>query len=185
MEKNIFSDNCVETAITAEKTSFKRNTVDVWPDYGYFKQQPCNFSIEKENFPENSIFYFTQDYQLVKDNKKIYYANKFLIGQVNECLNPPEDLHSYECRDREVKMYRPKYDTMMGAFLGLYETVGYIMVRGDPQEHFLDYGFCQKKSKILHFHYKKHTPNSFSGTFFNCHIVQYESGAFQGLTFFK
>ena len=80
MTKNIFSDNCVETAITAEKTSFKRNTVDVWPDYGCFKQQPCNFSIEKENFPENSIFYLTQDYELVKSNKKIYYANEFLIG---------------------------------------------------------------------------------------------------------
>ena len=61
MAKNIFSGNCVETAITAEKTSFRRNTVDVWPDYGYFKQQPRNFSIEKENFPENSIFYLTQD----------------------------------------------------------------------------------------------------------------------------
>ena len=79
--------------------------------------------------------------------------------------------------------YRPKYDKMMGVFLGLYETVGYIMVRGDPQEHFLDYGFCKKNSKILHSHYKKHIPNSFSGTFFNCHIIQYESGAFQGLTF--
>ena len=30
MKKNIFSDNRVETAITAEKTSFKRNIVDVW-----------------------------------------------------------------------------------------------------------------------------------------------------------
>ena len=37
MSKNIFSDNRVETTITAEKTSFKRNTVDVWPNYGYFK----------------------------------------------------------------------------------------------------------------------------------------------------
>ena len=33
MTKNICSDG-VETAITAEKTSFKRNTIDVWPDYG-------------------------------------------------------------------------------------------------------------------------------------------------------
>ena len=179
MTKNIFSDNCVETAITAEKTSFKRNTVDVWPGYGYFKQQPCDFTIEKENFPENSIFYLNQSYQSVKGNKKIYYANMFLIGQVNECFNPPEDLHSYECGDQEEKMYRPKYDKMMCAFLGLYETLGYIMVRGDPQEHFLDYGFCKKNSKILHSHYKKR----FLGTFFNRHRIQYKYGAFQGLTF--
>ena len=37
MNKNIFSDNRVETAMTAEKISFKKNTVDVWPDYDYFK----------------------------------------------------------------------------------------------------------------------------------------------------
>ena len=43
MSKNIFSDNKVDTTITAEKTSFKRNTVEIWPDYGYFKQQPCDF----------------------------------------------------------------------------------------------------------------------------------------------
>ena len=137
MTKNIFSDNRVETEITAEKTSLKRNTFDVWPDY-------CYFGIEKKNFPENSIFYLNQGYQSVKDNKKIYHADMFLIGQVNECLSPLEDLHSYECGDREVKMYRPKYDKMTGAFLGLYETLGYIMVRGDPQEHFLHYGFCKK-----------------------------------------
>ena len=41
MSKTIFSDNRIETTLTAEKTSFKRNTIDVWPDYGYFKQQPC------------------------------------------------------------------------------------------------------------------------------------------------
>ena len=107
----------------------------------------------------------------------------FLIGQVNECLSPPEDLHSYECGNREVKMYRPKYDKMTGVFLGLYETLGYVMVRGDPQEHFLDYGFCKKNSKILHSHYKKRILSSFSGTFFNRHRIQHESGSFQGLTF--
>ena len=117
------------------------------------------------------------------DNKKIYYADMFLIGQVNECLNPPEDLHSYECGDREVKMYRPKYDKMMSAFLGLYETLGYIMVRGDPQEHFLDYGSCKKNSKILYSHYKKPIPSSFSGTFFNRDRIQYESWVFPGLSF--
>ena len=64
----------------------------------------------------------------------------FLIGQVNEFLSPPEDLHSHEFGDWEVKKYRPKYDKMTGAFLGLYEALGYIMVRGDPQKHLLDYG---------------------------------------------
>ena len=119
MSKNIFSDNRVETTITAEKSSFKRNTVDVWPEYGYFKQQPRDFGIKKENFPENSIFYLNQGYQSVKDNKNNYYANHFLIGQVNKCLNLPEDLINYRCEDSEVKMYRSRYDSATGSFQGL------------------------------------------------------------------
>ena len=130
MSKNIFSDNRVETTITGEKSSFKRNTVDVWSDYGYFKQQPCDFGIDQENFLENSIFYLSQGYQSFKDNKKIYDGNYFLTGQVNECLNHPENLQGYKCEDRGVIMYRPKYDTVTRTFQGLYEMLGHIMVRG-------------------------------------------------------
>ena len=47
MTKSIF-DSRVETTITAEKdTGFKRNSTDLWLKHGYFKQQPCNFSLEK------------------------------------------------------------------------------------------------------------------------------------------
>ena len=141
MWKNISGDNRVETTITAEKTSFKRNTVDVWPSYGYFNQQVCDYGVDKENMPENSIIYMNQGYQSWKDNKKIYYANYFLIGQVNESLNPPENLETYEFKDREVKMFRPRYDNVTGHFQGLYGSLGYIIVRGDADEYFLDYGY--------------------------------------------
>ena len=53
------------------------------------------------------------------------------------------------------------------------------MVRGDVNEHFLDYRYPKKGSKIIHSFHKKHMPNSFSGTFFNRHRIQYESGALQ------
>lgn len=53
------------------------------------------------------------------------------------------------------------------------------MVRVDPQEHFLDYGYNKRNSEILHFYYKKRIPSSFSGSFFNRRRIQFESGAFQ------
>ena len=53
------------------------------------------------------------------------------------------------------------------------------MVRGDEDEHFLDYGFSKQNSKILHSFHKRSMPSSFSGTFFNRHRIQYESGALQ------
>ena len=28
----------------------------IWPEHGYFNQQPCEFYLNKENYPENSIF---------------------------------------------------------------------------------------------------------------------------------
>ena len=75
---------------------------------------------------------------------------------------------------------------MTGVFLELYETLGYIIVRGDPQEeHFLNFGFCKKNSKILHSYYKKCISSSFAGTFFNRHRIQCKSGAIQGLSFFN
>ena len=43
-------------------------------------------------------------------------------------LNPPEDLKNYECQPSEAKIYRPKYDTVSGEFLGLFQTLGYLTV---------------------------------------------------------
>ena len=49
----------IETTIVATKfeNGNGKNTICVWPEYGYFKQQPCDFGMEKENFPENCIIY--------------------------------------------------------------------------------------------------------------------------------
>ena len=71
MVKNVFGDGRIETTVTSEKNSFKRNTTDVWPNYGFFKHQPCDFGVEKENIPENCLFYLNQGYQSYKDNKKV------------------------------------------------------------------------------------------------------------------
>ena len=65
----------------------------------------------------------------------------------------------------------------MGQFMGLYETLRYLMVRGDSDECFLDYGYLKQNSKILHSYHRKRMPNSFSGIFLNRHRVQYDSGA--------
>ena len=79
--------------LTAEKsTSFNRNIINIWKNCSCFKQQPCDFPIEKANLPENSILYINQTYQSYKDNKKLFYADYYLLGQINQCLNPPEDL---------------------------------------------------------------------------------------------
>ena len=123
MTKNlVLPDKNIETTIVATKFENRngKSTTRVLPEYGYFKQQSCDFGIEKKKFPENSIIYINQGYLTIKDNKKLYYADYYIIGQINECINPPEDLENYVCQDREVKIYRPRYDPITGSFLKLY-----------------------------------------------------------------
>ena len=51
MTKNVF-DGRVETTLTAEKGAcFKTNTTDVCKNFGFFKQQVCDLSLEKANMP--------------------------------------------------------------------------------------------------------------------------------------
>ena len=133
----------------------------------------------KENYPENSILYLNQRYSTIKDNTKIYYADYYLIGQINEGINPPADIENYVCKEREVKMYKPCYNVVLGRFQGLCETLGFIVVRGDPEKHFLDYGYNKQNSKILCLYHKRRIPSFFSGTFFNQRNFQFESGGSQ------
>ena len=51
------------------------------------------------------------------------------------------------------------------------------MVRGDNDECFLDYVYSKQNPKTLRSYHRKRMPNSFSGTFFNRHCIQYKSGA--------
>ena len=186
MTKSVF-DSRMETTIVAEKDSggFKRNSTDLWQNYGYFKQQACDFSVEKANMPEMTIFYFNQVYLSYKDNKKIYYCDVFILGQVTPMLNPSKDLKNYVPKENEAKIVRPKYDVVSGQFLGLAETLRYLTVRGDERECFFDYGYSKENTKVLYSMHKMKIPNSFSATIFNCQRIQYEAGALSDTDFSK
>ena len=69
-------------------------------------------------------------------------------------------------QEREVNINRPRYDPVSGQFLGLYESIGYLILRGEQNEQFLDYGFYKKNSKIFYSHHKRIIPSSFSDTFY-------------------
>ena len=99
----------------------------------------------------------------------MFSGDHVLSDQIIEAINPPENISNYVCKKREVKIYRPCYDIATGQFLGIYETIGYLIVKGDDGEHFLSYGYCVEFSKILYSYRKRRIPNSFAGTPFNRH----------------
>ena len=125
-----------------------------------------------------TIFYVNQASESYKNDKKIYYCDYYIIGQVIPFLNSPADLTDYKVKPDEAKIIRPKYDVESGKFLGLDETLGYFVVCGDKDECFLDYGYSKENINVLYSTCKRKIPYSFSGTTFNNHKVQYQGGVF-------
>ena len=117
-----------------------------------------------------------QAFLTVKKNKKSFYCDYYVLGQTVEASNTLQDISSYTLKEKEVKMVRPQYNPETGKFKGLYETAGFLVVRGSPEEVFFNYGYDKEKSKTLFSHYRRKIPNSFSGTIFNGHRTMIESG---------
>ena len=178
MTKVLEKGGRTETTISTEKEQAKKNSTDLWRKNGFFSSQVCDFSLEKANLPESTIFYLNQVYLSYKDNKKLYYTDFFIAGQITALLNQPENLEEYTPQESEVKILRSKYDATSGNFLGLENCLAYLTVHGDFQEQFFDYGYSKENSKILYSTHKMKVPNSFSTTIFNRQRIQYESGAF-------
>ena len=96
-----------------------------------------------------TFFYINQVYLSYKDNKKIYYCDVFILGQVTSMLNLSEDLKNYVPKENEAKIVRPKYDVVSGQFLGLVEMLVYLTVQCNEHECFFVYGYSKDNSKVL------------------------------------
>ena len=51
-----------------------------WKQYRFFDARKSDYSMEKVNFLENTLFYLNQSYLTVKKNKKSYYCDFFIVG---------------------------------------------------------------------------------------------------------
>ena len=130
--------------VSAENDQGKRNSTDLWEKNGFFCSQVCDISLEKANLLENTIFYLNQGYLRYKDNKKIYYIDLYIVGQIIPLLNQPDNLQEYTPQENEIKILRPKYNTVTS----LENCLAYLTVGGDFHEQFFDYGYSKENSKI-------------------------------------
>ena len=152
--------------------------INMWKNYGFFGAESCDFSIEKANMPENTLFYINQGYQSYKDAKKVYYNDVYTIAQIMPLALQPKDIESYELKDNEVKILRARYDPISGEFLGIEYCVGFITVKNNVDEQFFDYRYNKDNSKLLYSTKKLKIPSCFKATVFGQHKMQYEGGAF-------
>ena len=136
----------------------------VWSSEGYFKDQVTGYSMEKINFPENRLFYINQTLLTIQKGQKIFCGDHFILSQAIKVANVPVDFENYMCGPEEVKMYQLSYQIATENTMGVYKTIGLINVRGDNSEGSFNYGYCNKKSKLLYSLQKRRIQNSFSGT---------------------
>ena len=77
---------------------------------------------------------------------------------------------------------------LMLLFLGLYQTIRFMVVRGSPDEVFFNYGYDKDQSKVLYSQYRRRIPNSFSRTILSHHSAMIETGEihseFSNINFF-
>ena len=83
----VLENGRMETTISAKREPQIKNSTNLWMKNGFFSSQVCDFSIEKANLPEMTIFYINQGYLSYKDNKKIYYVDVYIVGQIVPLLN--------------------------------------------------------------------------------------------------
>ena len=83
------------------------------------------------------------------------YCDYVILGQIIPFKSPPEseNIDEYIKNDKKlVKMYLPMYDTATRKFLGIKESVGYIMIRNQEEEVFLSYGYSSEHEATLFCH---------------------------------
>ena len=103
----------------------------------------------KVNFQENTLFYLNQSYLTIKKNKQIYYCDYFIIEQIVESLNLPQDVSSYTLKGNKVKIVRPYYDPETEEFKGLSETIWLFSCKRFAWESlFLTTGSMRKNQKF-------------------------------------
>ena len=133
------ADRQIRSQVIVAETSDKElnaSSESVWEENGYFGDINPDFSIHKRDFPENALKYINQAYLTVKEGNAMIYCNYVLLDQILHLKNPPENLDEALANDETktlAKMFVPEYDRNNGKFLGVKETLGYIMLRNEAE----------------------------------------------------
>ena len=86
-----------------------------------------------------------------------------VLEQVIPAQNWPANIRAYICQQNEIKLLVLLYDLSTGKFLGLDLRLAYIL-RGNPDEVFLNYIYNEETSRALFSPSKDKIPNAFTST---------------------
>ena len=82
-------ENQTEMSLSTTKDEEKKpKSVTMWTGNGFFADECCDFSLEKANMPENTLFYVNQGYQSYKNSKKML-LQRYLYCCADHAAGPP------------------------------------------------------------------------------------------------
>ena len=93
----------------------------IWLESGYFGDQRAELTIQKANFPENTLIYVNQTHvSLVKGGEggEAIYCDYIVLAQIMPMANidPAINLDTYTPKDDEVIIYTPMYNAVTGLY---------------------------------------------------------------------
>ena len=135
-----------------------KNSEKVWQESGFFGDHRSDLTIQKANFPENTLCYVNQGSVLiVKGGSQAIYLQLMPLANPDPSIN----LETHVFQEHEALLYVPFYNKVTGLYGGLTKKLAHIILRGDDSERFYSYGFSKEKSALLYCTHKDPLPNIF------------------------
>ena len=132
----------------------------------FLEMKEVTLTSSKTNFQKITLIYTNQaNISTIKGDLAVDSQN-FIIGQFIPLQNQPPNLEEYRFKLNGVKLAVPIYNNETGEFVGLKETLAYIMLKDGQDEVFFSDGFFEKKSAVLFCSAKERMPNAFIRTAF-------------------
>ena len=94
----------------------------------FFDDQTKDFTINKANFPKNTLVYANEGNLTPVKGDLAIYLDYVVLGQLIPAKNSPQNLEDYECLPSDVKLVVPLSDVNSGKFSGLDKHLTLTMV---------------------------------------------------------
>ena len=79
----------------------------------------------KSIFRKKALIYINQA-SLTMKKEPIFYCTYVVLGQIIPLSSPPPNLENYVCKENEVKLLVPMYNTANGLFQGIKNPREYV-----------------------------------------------------------
>lgn len=117
------------------KDDDSKATENIWKGNGSFNEQRSDLTIQKPNFPGNTLIYISQGSISTVKGDHVIYLEYVILGQLMPLANPdPEiDLDNHQFKEHVVLVFVPLYNKETAVYRGLTKKLAHITLRGDKK----------------------------------------------------